>query len=77
MAPASCKFIDDLGGTSAVAKMIDAPVSTVQSWRSIGIPASRLAHLRLIAQAEGKPAPDEVAIADERGKIAAQRRAVA
>lgn len=53
--------IDHLGGTSAVAKMIEAPVSTVHSWRSIGIPASRLAHLRLVAQTMGKPLPEDLA----------------
>lgn len=46
------RVIDALGGTSAVARRINAPVSTVHSWRSIGIPASRLAHLELLAQAE-------------------------
>jgi len=44
------KIIDALGGTSAVAKLVEAPVSTVHSWRSMGIPRSRLAHLRLIAE---------------------------
>ena len=52
--------IDHLGGTSAVAKLIEAPVSTVHSWRSIGIPPSRLAHLRLVAKGEGKPLPDDL-----------------
>lgn len=47
------RIIDGLGGTSAVAKLIQAPTSTVHSWRAIGIPASRLAHLRLAAKAEG------------------------
>lgn len=46
--------IEALGGTTAVAKMICAPVSTVHSWRKIGIPASRLAHLKLAASAAGK-----------------------
>lgn len=50
--------IDLLGGTSAVAKLIDAPVSTVHSWRKIGIPASRMAHLRLVAQMQGVTLPD-------------------
>lgn len=50
-------IIDHLGGTSAVAKLIEAPVSTVHSWRTIGIPPSRLAHLRLAAQAAGKSLP--------------------
>lgn len=53
--------IDHLGGTSAVAKLIEAPVSTVHSWRTIGIPSSRMAHLRLVANNEGKPLPDDLA----------------
>lgn len=52
--------IDYLGGTSAVARMAEAPVSTVHSWRKNGIPRSRFAHLRLIAVAEGKPLPDDI-----------------
>lgn len=52
--------IDHLGGTSAVAKLIEAPVSTVHSWRTIGIPSSRLAHIRLVARAEDKPLPDDL-----------------
>lgn len=54
------KVLHHLGGTSAVAKLIEAPVSTVHSWRAIGIPASRLAHLRLAAGAQGKPLPDDL-----------------
>ena len=53
-------IIDHLGGTSVVAKMIEAPISTVHSWRSIGIPASRLAHLRLAARNDGTPLPDDL-----------------
>ena len=49
--------IDYLGGTTAVAKMVEAPVSTVHSWRSIGIPKSRLAHLRLVAHFQGMTLP--------------------
>ena len=52
--------IDHLGGTSAVAKLIEAPTSTVHSWRSIGIPPSRLAHIRLVAKAAGKTLPDDL-----------------
>lgn len=52
--------LDHLGGTSAVAKLIEAPISTVHSWRTIGIPASRLAHLRLAAKSVGKPLPDDL-----------------
>lgn len=55
------KVIDALGGTTAVATAIEAPTSTVHSWRKIGIPHSRMAHLRLVAQAKGVdlPEPDE------------------
>ena len=52
------RVIDALGGTTAVAKRISAPVSTVHSWRKIGIPASRLSHLKLIASAEGIDLPE-------------------
>lgn len=44
------QVIDALGGTSEVSRLTEAPTSTVHSWRKIGIPASRLAHLRLIAE---------------------------
>lgn len=55
------KVIDALGGTSKVAVAINAPTSTVHSWRKIGIPASRLAHLRLLAKVEkvSLPSPDQ------------------
>ena len=55
--PHAVAVIDALGGTSAVAKLIDAPTSTVFSWRKIGIPQSRLAHLKLVADAAGKSLP--------------------
>lgn len=54
-------IIDHLGGTCAVARLIEAPTSTVQSWKSKGIPPSRLAHLRLVAKEIGKPLPEEAA----------------
>lgn len=60
MSTDALKVIHHLGGTSAVAKLIEAPVSTVHSWRTIGIPASRLAHLRLVAQSIGRPLPEDV-----------------
>lgn len=57
------QVIDALGGTTAVAKLIEAPTSTVHSWRTIGIPKSRLAHLRLLASSTGveipAPPPEE------------------
>lgn len=46
--------VEQLGGTSAIAAMVHAPVSTVHSWRRKGISASRFAHLKLAAQAAGK-----------------------
>jgi hypothetical protein len=52
------RVIDALGGTSEVARRIEAPTSTVHSWRTIGIPKSRMAHLRLIAQAEQIELPE-------------------
>lgn len=56
------QVIDALGGTRAVSKAIDAPNSTVHSWRTIGIPRSRMAHLKLLAEARGIEFPE---IADE------------
>jgi hypothetical protein len=52
------QVIDALGGTSEVARAIEAPTSTVHSWRTIGIPPSRLAHLRLLASGLGIELPD-------------------
>lgn len=48
-------IINELGGTTAVAKLTEAPLSTVHSWRKNGIPPSRLAHMKLAAQVAGKP----------------------
>jgi hypothetical protein len=45
-------LIATFGGSTAVARFTDAPVSTVHSWKHNGIPSSRLAHLRLIAEKE-------------------------
>jgi hypothetical protein len=54
-------IIDGLGGTTVVARLIEAPITTVHSWRRIGIPTSRLAHLKLAAK-YGKIAwPEEMA----------------
>jgi hypothetical protein len=52
------RIIDALGGTSATARLIEAPPSTVHSWRKIGIPPSRMAHLRMVANAQGVSLPD-------------------
>ena len=51
------EIIDFLGGTTVVAKMVNAPISTVHSWRRIGITKSRMAHLELAAKAHGKSLP--------------------
>ncbi|MFN3675319.1 MAG: carph-isopro domain-containing protein [Sphingomonas pseudosanguinis] len=53
MITVSDRIIDALGGTTAVSRKAEAPLSTVHSWRRNGIPASRLAHLKLIALHEG------------------------
>lgn len=42
-----------LGGTTAVATLIKAPVSTVHSWKRTGITEARLDHLKLAAAAAG------------------------
>ena len=51
------QIIDALGGTTKVAALTQAPTSTVHSWRKIGIPTSRMAHLELIADREGVKLP--------------------
>ncbi|MEN2749254.1 hypothetical protein [Sphingomonas sp. T9W2] len=43
-------LIDALGGTVVVSRKTHAPVSTVHSWRERGLTASRLAHLKLVAE---------------------------
>jgi hypothetical protein len=53
-------IIDGLGGTSEVAKLTLVPISTVHSWRKIGIPRHRLHHLKLAAVAAEKPVPAEL-----------------
>lgn len=60
MSTEAIAIIDHLGGTSAVARMIEAPVSTVHNWWTIGIPPSRLAHLRLSAREAGTPLTDDL-----------------
>lgn len=48
------RIIDAFGGTTAVARRMQTPLSTVHSWRKIGIPSSRRAHLSLLAEQDGK-----------------------
>jgi hypothetical protein len=61
----AAQIIDALGGTTVVALAIEAPTSTVHSWRKIGIPRSRLAHLRLLAEAKGITLPEIADQADQ------------
>lgn len=58
-------LIEQFGGSTKVAKLLDCPVSTVHSWRKNGIPKSRLAHLKLAAQVAAlkTEAPDQQAAA--------------
>jgi hypothetical protein len=42
------KKIDDLGGTSAVAKMCKVNPASVSEWRKTGIPPARLQYLTLL-----------------------------
>lgn len=51
------EIINALGGTTKVAKLMQAPISTVHSWRTIGIPRSRLAHIEMVAKSVGVKLP--------------------
>lgn len=57
----SSLFLDRLGGTSEVSRLIRTPITTVHTWRKTGIPDSRLDHIMLAAEARGKG--DELAAA--------------
>lgn len=63
-------IIDALGGTTAVSRLTETPLSTVHSWRKNGIPRSRMAHLRLVGK-QMKPRVDVDAIAQGSGEQAA------
>jgi len=45
------------GGMTKLAQYLEAPPSTVFSWRKSGIPASRMAHIRLVAKERGIKLP--------------------
>lgn len=58
-------LIERLGGTSAVARRLSEPVSTVQSWKTKNrIPRWRLAQVQALqnapAEAASEPAPQAV-----------------
>jgi len=44
-------------GMTKLAKALEAPPSTVFSWRKSGIPPSRMAHIRLVAKERGITLP--------------------
>ena len=54
---------DALGGPTKTAELVKTSISTVYSWRSSGIPDSRLDHLILAAAARGKGPELEEALA--------------
>lgn len=45
------------GGMTKLAAALEAPPSTVFSWRKSGIPQSRMAHIRLVARDRGIALP--------------------
>ena len=49
------------GGMTKLAQALEAPPSTVFSWRKSGIPASRMAHIRLVAKERGIDLPERQA----------------
>ncbi|WP_161773104.1 hypothetical protein [Sphingomonas sp. RIT328] len=59
-------LIDAMGGTTVVARLMNAPVSTVNNMRTRRVTGSRLNHLRRIALAEF-PNLDVEAIAANHG----------
>jgi hypothetical protein len=59
-------LIDAMKGTSNVARLAKAPITTVHNWRRAGLAPSRLDHLRRIARDEF-PGVDVAAIAAAHG----------
>ncbi len=66
----AAQIIDAHGGTTAVARLLGVGVSTVHSWRTNGIPKSRLQHLRLVG-AQRRLGVDIDAIIARHTKVAA------
>ena len=60
MSTVADRIIDSMGGTTAVSRLTETPLSTVHSWRKNGIPRSRLAHLRLVGHELDPPVDVEV-----------------
>jgi hypothetical protein len=59
-------LIDAMDGTSNVARLARAPITTVHNWRKAGLAPSRLDHLRRIARDE-YPELDVAALAAAHG----------
>lgn len=51
------KFIDELGGTTAVAQLTKDSLSTVSGWRTRGIPIGKLLKLMKYAKDKNKAVP--------------------
>ena len=49
--PVAARIINRLGGTTAVARRIGVPITTVQSWKDNGIPKGRRAQIEGLAAA--------------------------
>lgn len=45
--PEAAAIIESLGGTTRLARLLKAPPQTVQQWKHVGIPASRMDHINL------------------------------
>lgn len=66
----SDKIIDDFGGLAELARLVEAPTSTVTGWKR-HITASRLNHLKLAALAAGKMISwDTLELVEARGEVA-------
>ena len=64
-------FIDDLGGTVAVANALDLAPTTVSSWKSSGsIPKWRMDALKAFASKQGIRVPDVFAKPTTTGRAA-------
>lgn len=53
------KVIDAMGGTTVLAKAMKSTTSTVHNWRIIGIPESRMEHIKLLAKTKRIKLPCE------------------
>ncbi|GLV28167.1 hypothetical protein TomTYG75_06910 [Sphingobium sp. TomTYG75] len=71
-------IFEQIGGATKVARLLDAPVTTVWAWQRAGrIPPSRLAHLRLAAKANGLEVPALAAMGGDLDQGRAKKRKAA